>query len=311
MRVTFKERAHVTNRMRGILITGFFRTGSTFVFSSLRVDSRLCCYYEPYHPLMTEYLFADESGGRAADADLLGHTVDGDYFREYRKIDACRLQPYLRCNERSTNHPVLAGSDSGGQLKGYIDFLIDEAERAGKFPVLQCNRWNLVLPWLKKRYPDFIITLITRPTIPVVFSLYALARREGEQLDLLSTRANYWGIDEIIGNIVSFYDFKSEIIGKFNYFQKIHFILRFSELYMSQSADITLNYDQIGYESSVFLDQLERGLDIRLSASREYFTRFWRQGVDECKIAESVRDYFELPETILAAWGQERSVSHQ
>ena len=299
----------MAKRMRGILITGFFRTGSTFVFSSLRADSRLCCYYEPYHPMMAEYLFARESGGRTADADFLGHTIDGDYFREYRKIDARRLQPYLTGGERSTNHPVLVGSDSGSQLKGYIDFLIDEAEHAGKIPVLQCNRWNLVLPWLKKRYPEFIIVLITRPTIPVVLSLYALAKREGERLDLLSTYANYWGVDEIIGNIVSFYDFEPKIIGRFNYIQKIHFILQFFELYMGQSADVTLNYDQIGCGNEAFFDRLECGLGIRFLASRDHFARFWRQDVGKYNIA--VRDYFELPEAILAAWGQERSISNQ
>lgn len=292
---------------RGILMTGFFRTGSTFVFSSLRADSRLRCYYEPYHPMMADYLAPEREGKPDADAAFLGHTIDGDYFAEYRSLDLQQMRSYLKIDERPTAYPVLAGTSDGEDIKGYIDFLIDTAIDAGKIPFLQCNRWNLVLPWLRERYPGFAIILITRSSISVALSLYGLARKEGKKLELLSSVADYWGIAETVRNIAAFYEFDYEAVGKLNCLQKIHFIVRFAELYMSQSADITLNYDRFGQESGLFFDRLERYLDMALPACRDYVSSCWRQEGDKSRVAESIKGYLELPEAILAAWGEGRS----
>ncbi len=289
---------------RGVLMTGFFRTGSTFIFSALRADSRFRCYYEPYHPMMEDYLSPDRDSKHVADAAFLGHTIDDDYFAEYQSLDSSYLRSYLNIEERPTAHPVYAGSTGGADLKGYVDFLIGTAVDAGKIPFLQCNRWNLILPWLRERFQDFVIVLITRSSISVALSLYGLARKEGAKLDLLSPVADYWGITEAARNIATFYDFDSQAVGKLNYLQKVHFIIRFAELYMSPFADITLNFDRLGQESGLFFDRLERYLDLTLPVSRDYVTRCWRQEGDKSRVAKSVSGYLELPEAILAAWGE-------
>lgn len=298
------------NMAQGILMTGFFRTGSTFVFSALRADSRFRCYYEPYHQTLAEYLSADRDGGLTADSDFLGHTVDGDYFAEYRSLDQKRLLSKLKINDRPTNHPVLGGASWADDLNGYIDYLISTAVVAGKIPFLQCNRWNMALPWLKARYPEFVIVLITRSSVPVALSLYGLARKEGLKLDLLSPHVDYWGVCEITGNIASYYEFDGDDVGQLNYLQKIHFIMRFAELYMSRHCDILLNYDHIGTESKTFFDALGHRLGIDFQPSRDYFARHWRQEKDKTKVAESIAKYLERPEAILRAWGEERGLCY-
>jgi hypothetical protein len=295
------------NLARGILMTGFFRTGSTFVFSALRSDSRFCSYYEPYHPMLEGYLAQDRLGMPAADAAFLGHTVDGDYFAEYRCLDQRQLLSCLKINDRLTDHPVLGEASRGQDLKGYIDFLIDAAIDAGKIPFLQCNRWNFVLPWLKNRYPDYAIVLITRSSISVALSLYGLARKEGKKLDLLSPHADYWGVAETSGNIASYYGFDGDDVGQLNYFQKVHFIIRFAEHYMSLYSDFTLNYDNFGSEGGAFFHALGDRLGVDLQPSRDYLARYWRREKDKVRIANSVANYLERPEAILRAWGEEQT----
>jgi hypothetical protein len=73
--------------VKGVISTGYFRTGSTFFFSCMREIKEFKCFYEPFHPDILKYITATIDGGMAVDNESLGHTLVDDYFEEFKGID--------------------------------------------------------------------------------------------------------------------------------------------------------------------------------------------------------------------------------
>lgn len=284
----------------GLVITGFFRTGSTFVFSALRADDRFRCFYEPYHPLLPDYLADSDDPAHRADAGFLGHTIEDDYFREYRDIPRDEFAAHFPLKGRLSDHPVLAGGQAGGEMRGYIDFLVDAARARGRRPVLQCNRWNLILPWLKARYPEHLVVLITRSPVAVAMSLQGLAAKQGRSLDILSPRADFWGVGETVRNICLYYDVDARVVSEFSYFQKIHFAIRFAERVLGGHADVVIDYDRLGTDWPATLDIIGRRLGMTLEASAAFFRAHWRPDRDRSAVEQLLRGQAEMPEALLA-----------
>jgi len=133
-----------------VFITGRFRSGSTMLWSIFRQLEGFTAYYEPFNER------------RWFDSGFRGDRVDGshlnvaDYWREY---DGCsELADYydedwirygLYMDEASYNF----------KMKRYIELLIDQAK--GR-PVLQFNRIDFRLPWVKANFPNAKILHIFR-----------------------------------------------------------------------------------------------------------------------------------------------------
>jgi hypothetical protein len=125
-----------------VFITARFRTGSTLLWSIFRQIDGCVAYYEP---LNERRWFDPETRGDRIDATHRG--VD-DYWREY---DGLRdLGQWFReeWNERSF---LMDASAWDPDLKRYFDRLIEHA--APRRAVLQCNRIDFRLPWLRRQFP--------------------------------------------------------------------------------------------------------------------------------------------------------------
>lgn len=229
-------------KLQGVIATGFFRTGSTFLFSSLREVESLKCFYEPYHPEILDYVKSSKQGETSADKGFLGHTVEGDYFSEYRDVDIEAMSRALNLESRTTNHPVLSANCQHNDLKNYIDFLMHEARVEKKKPLLQANRFNFCLPWIKKNYPEYLTVLIIREPYAIFKSLQGLAKKENKELDPFSKNEPYWNVEEIYQNLKAYYNVNLEIEPV--YYQKLYLILKLINLEGFRYADTVISYEQ-------------------------------------------------------------------
>jgi len=125
-----------------IFITARFRTGSTLLWNLFRNVPGVTAYYEPFN----ERRWFDEAArGARVDSTHLGVK---DYWAEYRNLG--ELGRYYRedwirrqlCMPRSASNP---------DMERYIELMI---ERAPGRPVLQFNRVDLRLPWLRAQFPQ-------------------------------------------------------------------------------------------------------------------------------------------------------------
>lgn len=124
-----------------IFVTGRFRTGSTLLWNLFRNVAGVTAYYEP---LNERRWFDQASRGERVDSTHLGVT---DYWAEYR--DLAELGQYY--SEDWIRHQLYMPRTAWNPaLERYIGLMI---ERTAGRAVLQFNRVDLRLPWLRARFP--------------------------------------------------------------------------------------------------------------------------------------------------------------
>lgn len=125
-----------------VFVTGRFRSGSTLFWNLFRHVPSCRSYYEP---LNERRWFDPAKRGQRVDRTHVG--VD-DYWREYDGLT--HLARWYR-EEWTCRRLYMRASDSDAGLDAYVRALIDAApERA----VLQFNRVDFRLPWLRSHFPE-------------------------------------------------------------------------------------------------------------------------------------------------------------
>jgi hypothetical protein len=133
-----------------IFISARFRTGSTLLWNLFRNIDGVTAYYEPLNER------------RWFDPSLRGDRLDpthrqvSDYWKEYEGLQ--ELGQYYQEAWNSRNL-FMGPTFWEPNLKRYIELLID---RAGDRPVLQFNRVDFRLPWLRQSFPGARIVHLYR-----------------------------------------------------------------------------------------------------------------------------------------------------
>ena len=123
-----------------VVISSRFRSGSTLLWNILREQRGVTAYYEPFNER------------RWFDTAARGSTVDSthlnvkDYWREYDELS--ELGDYYR-EEWIDQDLFMDEHFWNGAMKRYIEILI---ERSSGLPVLQFNRVDFRLPWLRRNF---------------------------------------------------------------------------------------------------------------------------------------------------------------
>ncbi len=127
---------------KAVFITARFRSGSTLLWNLFRNVAGVKAYYEP---LNERRWFDPKVRGTNTDAS---HRNVTDYWREYDGLDD--LGEYYR-DEWIAHHLYMDADFWDPGLKRYIEILI---QRAKGLPVLQFNRVDFRLPWLRRNFPE-------------------------------------------------------------------------------------------------------------------------------------------------------------
>ena len=133
-----------------IIITARFRGGSTLLWNLFRNMEGCTAYYEP---LNERRWFDPETCGRRVDET---HRNVSDYWREYEGLT--ELGRYYRESWIDRNL-FMDGEFWDPAMRRYIELLI---ERADGRPVLQLNRIDFRLPWIRRTFPGAKIVHLYR-----------------------------------------------------------------------------------------------------------------------------------------------------
>ena len=124
-----------------VIIVARFRSGSTLLWNIFRHLDGCTAYFEPFHPLRP---FDPSSRAQRVSS---GHKHVMDYWSEYDGIRG--LEAYF--DEDWSRHQLLMSHDSWNpDMKRYIEILIEGAPQR---PVLQFNRLDFRLPWIRHHFP--------------------------------------------------------------------------------------------------------------------------------------------------------------
>jgi len=145
-----KENQDQASTQAPVFITARFRTGSTLLWNLFRHVEGITAYYEP----LNERRWFDPLS-RGTRMDTTHKNVD-DYWREYNGLEV--LGTYYQQDWISKNLYMDATSWDPG-MKRYVDLLVEKAR--GR-PVLQFNRVDFRLPWLRHQFPQATIIHLYR-----------------------------------------------------------------------------------------------------------------------------------------------------
>ena len=135
-----------------LFITARFRTGSTMLWNLFRQLPEVRAYYEPLHdwiPGFIKYPIQPEKSHRF---------VKSSYFDEYKDVPAVAS---LHKIDFANHRLYLESEDSYPELHAYIQSLV-ESTPFGKTAVLQFNRIDFRLAWIKKNFTNARLLHLTR-----------------------------------------------------------------------------------------------------------------------------------------------------
>jgi hypothetical protein len=133
-----------------IFVTARFRTGSTALWNVFRHVPGCTAFYEPFNE---RRWFDPETRGTRVDRT---HRGPKDYWHEYHGLD--HLGRWY--DERWIDHHLhMDASFHAPAMRAYVQALVDAAPNRA---VLQFNRVDFRLPWLRKQFPDARIVHLYR-----------------------------------------------------------------------------------------------------------------------------------------------------
>jgi len=139
-----------TDRHAPVFITARFRSGSTLLWNLFRHVPDCTAYYEP---LNERRWFDPQTRGTRVDCT---HRNVQDYWREYAGLEHLGKSFRDDWNERRL---YMDASTSDPQLLAYVRALIEHASGRA---VLQFNRVDFRLPWLRHHFPHAKIVHLSR-----------------------------------------------------------------------------------------------------------------------------------------------------
>ena len=145
-----RVRPHTPRHRAPIFVTGRFRSGSTLLWNIFRHVDGCTAYYEPFNE---RRWFDPRTRGERIDRT---HLNVSDYWREYEGLD--RLGREYR-EDWIDQRLYMDETSWDPAMKRYIQTLVDAAPGRA---VLQFNRVDFRLPWLRHMFPDALIVHLYR-----------------------------------------------------------------------------------------------------------------------------------------------------
>jgi hypothetical protein len=220
---------HVNMPVKMLFITGRFRSGSTLLWNIFHNIENCCAYYEPCHDLLLTHI-------KHNSLPPPSHIGVSSYWDEYLPI-LDDLELFHRI-DFGVNRLFLEEGSKFEDLGRYIHFLISSTNT--KLPVLQFNRMDFRLPWLREQFPEAKILHLFRNPRDQWFSMVRDLPREGWTDPFLNTNYELMTWSCSLGCVFPFL-FGSHI--KSSYHR--HYLLwRLSKLMGEHLSDLSIDFDQ-------------------------------------------------------------------
>lgn len=253
--VTTHSSTNSSSLTEPIFITARFRSGSTLLWNLFRNLPECTAYYEP---LNERRWFDPQTRGTRVDTS---HQLVEDYWREYEA-----LSHLSRCfrNEWNERRLYMDANASDPQMLEYLRALI--AHAAGH-PVLQFNRVDFRLPWLKQHFPSAKIVHLSRHPRDSWFSSLMSKDRCPREI----TIAEFARFDELyllhwINDLQPYFPILRDPTLKHPY-QFYYCLWKLSYAFGVQYADYHLTYEALLAEPESQIAQLLAEVDLNPTAA--------------------------------------------
>lgn len=231
-----------------VFITSRFRSGSTLLWNLFRQTPDCTSYYEPFNE---RQWFNPALRGNTVDSTHRGVT---DYSAEYNDL---KELTHLY-NENWIRKQLLMTEDSWNPaMKSYIESLVSSAK--GR-PILQFNRIDFRLPWLKKHFPNAkIIHLYRHPRDQ--WCSFLTDKSIMNKDDVEHTYKDAFYLDVWCKDLSQHYPLLSKVNTPHPY-QRFYYLWKLSYLHGLAHSDHNLSFEQLTEEPEKQIKKLYDVLNI-------------------------------------------------
>lgn len=233
-----------------VFINSRFRSGSTVLWNVFRNIENCTAYYEPFNE---RRWFDENARGDHVDATHIG--VD-DYSKEYNGLG--HLDKYYR--EDWINSALFMDEKAWDpQMKNYICELVKHA--SGR-PILQFNRIDFRIPWLKQHFPNAKFIHLYRHPRDQWFS-FLTDKKLMNKDDVQHTYQDAFYLDIWCDDLAKHFPFLDSRHTPHPY-QRFYYLWKLSFLYGQSLCDQSIAYETLSAEPEATLIELFNTLDIDL-----------------------------------------------
>jgi len=257
-----------------IVVNGYFRSGTTFVWDYLRVhlEERVyLCLYEPLHPDLANLIIQYKKGRKF---NKLHNKL---LFEDYLKLEEKTLNKLLRNNPNA--NPL--GINSDIELINYLDLLHSIPQNI----FLKPNRLNFHLELIFENYTNKVIHIIRHPldvwnsimnaygkdSIPEsnLKKMLRMLMKKWRLVNSFEIEKNYNWIIRKIGYPYNFRDsLSTRVLNKYNAFEKFVVVWTISNYYAIKSIKdykgLLLVYESIIANPIKFKNDINIFIDLNI-----------------------------------------------
>ena len=231
-----------------VFITSRFRSGSTVLWNIFRSIEGCTSYYEPFNE---RRWFDTTTRGKHVDSSHIG--VD-DYSSEYDGM--AHLTRYY--NEDWIREGLFMDATTWApDMKSYICELIEKAE--GR-PVLQFNRIDFRLPWLKENFPNAKFIHLYRHPRDQWYS-FLIDKKLMSKDNVEKTYADGFYLKTWCDDLAKHFPFLDERITPHPY-QRFYYLWKLSYLYGKKECNQSLSLEELTQNPKKTLQNLFSELNI-------------------------------------------------
>ena len=265
-----KSNHQITSERNDIIfITSRFRSGSTLLWNIFRNIDGFTSYYEPFNE---RRWFDKTSRGEHVDSTHIG--VD-DYSSEYDGME--HLDQYYQ-EDWIREGLFMDAKTWAPDMKSYICELINKAN--GR-PVLQFNRIDFRLPWLKQNFPNAKFIHLHRHPRDQWYSF--LTDKELMTKDNIeNTYVDGFYLNTWCDDLAKHFPFIDQRTTKHPY-QRFYYLWKLSYLYGKKESDQSISLKQLMQEPNNVLQDLFTELNIDNKHLKQAASVIENQGVDKWK----------------------------
>ncbi|MEJ2756666.1 MAG: sulfotransferase, partial [Gammaproteobacteria bacterium] len=267
----------VSKRDDIVFITGRFRSGSTLLWNLFRHLPDFTAYYEPFNE---RQWFNALRRGQSVD---VSHRGVSDSWREYEGLEvlSVHFDEMWGCRNLFMDANTYAPN-----MKRYIDVLIEKA--AGR-PVLQFNRLDFRLPWIRHHYPNAKIIHVRRnPRDQWVSTLWKNNRfLPNSPVNEFVDHFYLYGWRD---DLVHHFPCLSEVYCKHPY-EVFYLMWRLSEIFGKRYAHTTVNLEALTTEKDRVIEALFDVLNVQVSMPESGYAIIQDAGLGKWK-AYAPSDWF-------------------